>query len=227
MRKLLILVAFVLALAPAMVQAQDGHEYAPLVEKTVNYKDWTYKNLKDDTDVNLRSMVAKEKDKKLVLVVYFAPWCPNWRNEAPVAARLYDKYKAQGLDVIGVSEYGARDDVKKFFGDAGAPYTVVTESETRDARDKTPHYTYRQATGDTRKWGSPYNVFLVPKKLNKQGNVLAEKTWVVNGELVESDVEQFVRERLGIKDKPVKESAGAKSVKEVKPVKDTKTTSPR
>ncbi len=77
--------------------------------------------------------------KKLVMVVYFAPWCQNWRFEAPVAARLYDKYKAQGFEVIGVSEYGTRDEVLKFFGPSGFPYTVVTESETAEARDKTTH----------------------------------------------------------------------------------------
>ena len=54
--------------------------------------------------------------KKLVMVLYFAPWCPNWRNEAPVAASLYEKYKAQGFEIVGVSEYGSRDDVKNFFG---------------------------------------------------------------------------------------------------------------
>lgn len=230
MKKLLILLALVFACVPALaVHAQDGHEYAPLVEKTVNYKDWTYKNLKDDTEVNLRSMVAAQaKDKKLVLVVYFAPWCHNWQMEAPVAARLYDKYKAQGLDVIGVSEYGTRDEVRKYFGDAGAPYTVVTESEARDARDTTPHFAYRQATGDTRRWGSPYNVFLVPKKLNKTGEVLTEKAWVVNGELIEADTEKFIRESLGIKDQPVKEkAAAAKDVKAAPPARDAKTTTPR
>ena len=36
----------------------------------------------------LRSLMT---GKKLVMVLYFAPWCPNWRNEAPVAASLYDK----------------------------------------------------------------------------------------------------------------------------------------
>src|SRR2546430_7598595 len=50
--------------------------------------------------------------KKLVMVLYFAPWCPNWRNEAPVAASLYDKYKSQGFEIVGVSEYGARDDTR-------------------------------------------------------------------------------------------------------------------
>jgi hypothetical protein len=75
---------------------------------------------------------------------------------------------------------------------------VVSESESREDRDKTSHYNYRQATGDTRRWGSPYNIFLEPAKLNKKGDVLAEKAWVVNGELIEADVEKFIRQRLGL-----------------------------
>lgn len=198
MKKFLILVALIFAFVPAIARAQDGHEYAPLEEKTINYKDWTFKSLKDDTSVNLREFA---KGKKLVLVVYFAPWCPNWRNEAPVAAKLYEKYKANGLDVIGVSEYAPRADSSAFFGQSGSPYMVVSESEARTDRDKTSHYTYRQATGDLRRWGSPYNIFLEPAKLNKTGDVLTEKAWVVNGELIEADVEKFVREHLGL-DKP-------------------------
>ncbi|HKO43039.1 MAG TPA: TlpA disulfide reductase family protein [Pyrinomonadaceae bacterium] len=173
--------------------AQAGHEYSPLVEKTVNYKNWTLNDIKTDKPVDLRAAV---QGKKLVMVVYFAPWCGNWRHEAPVAARLYEKYKNQGFEVIGVSEYGSRDEVKKFFGDAGAPYTVVSESETREDREKTPHYGYRQLTGDTRRWGSPWNIFLEPALLAKTGDLLTQKAWVVNGELIEEEVDKFIAERL-------------------------------
>jgi len=193
MKRLFALIVFALALGPVATHAQDGHEYSPLVEKTVNYKNWTLNNLKDNKPVDLRSLV---QGKKLVMVVYFAPWCGNWRNEAPVAAKLYDKYKDQGFEVIGVSEYGARADVSNFFAPTGPPYPVVSESESRDDREKTSHYGYRQATGDTRKWGSPYNVFLEPAKLAKSGDVLTEKAWVVNGELIEADVDKFIADHL-------------------------------
>jgi uncharacterized phage-associated protein len=134
--------------------------------------------------------------KKLVMIVYFAPWCRNWKFEAPVAAKLYDKYKEQGFQVIGVSEYGTKDEVRTFFGEAGAPYPVVVESEGRDVRDKTAHYGYRQLTGDTRNWGSPWNIFLEPEKVNKKGEVLTEKAWVVNGELVEEEVDKFIASKV-------------------------------
>lgn len=186
---------FILALVmiPAGALAQDGHEYSPLVEKTVNYKNWTLNDLKDHKPVDLRALM---QGKKLVMIVYFAPWCPNWRNEAPVAARLYEKYKDQGFAVIGVSEYGTRDTVNTFFGPTGSPYPVVSESEAREDRDKTPHYGYRQLTGDTRKWGSPWNIFLEPSSLAKTGDVLTEKAWVVNGELIEADVDKFIADHL-------------------------------
>ena len=181
-----------------LVRTPDGHEIAPLEEQTLNYRDWTFKSLKDGAPVNLSAWL---KGKKLALVVYYAPWCSNWRYEAPIVARLYEKYKQHGFDVIAVNEYGSLEDARQFFGETGAPYTVVVESEGREAREQTTHYAYRQACADPRRWGSPFNVFLEPAKLNTKGDVLAEKVWVVGGELVEADIEPFIRQRLGLKEK--------------------------
>jgi thiol-disulfide isomerase/thioredoxin len=191
--KKLILVGLFLILSTAALRGQGNHEYSPLVEKTVNYKNWTFNDLANNKATDLRSLMT---GKKLVMVLYFAPWCPNWKNEAPVAASLYDKYKSQGFEIVGVSEYGPRDDVKNFFGPTGPPYPIVTESESRDDREKTAHYGYRQLTGDTRRWGSPWNIFLEPSKCNSNGDVLMEKAWVVNGELIEADVDKFIHDRL-------------------------------
>ena len=115
MKKLIL--GIIILISAASAAFAQSHEYSPLVEKTVNYKGWTLNNLANNKPTDLRSLMT---GKKLVMVLYFAPWCPNWRNEAPVAASLYDKYKSQGFEIIGVSEYGLRDDVKNFFGPNGA-----------------------------------------------------------------------------------------------------------
>jgi thiol-disulfide isomerase/thioredoxin len=193
MKKFLLLSILGLALSSAATQAQGNHEYSPLVEKTVNYKNWTLPNIQTASDQDLRSLMA---GKKLVMIVYFAPWCANWRNEAPVAAKLYDKYKDQGFLVIGVGEYASLDQIKSFFGEAGPPYPIVVESDSREEKTTTPHYAYRQLTGDTRNWGSPWNIFLEPAKVNPKGDLLTEKAWVVNGELIEDEVDKFIAAKL-------------------------------
>ena len=193
MKRLLILSILALVALPAIANAQAAHEYSPLVEKTVNYKNWTLPSLKTDKPEDLRQLMA---GKKLVMIVYFAPWCGNWKYEAPIAAKLYEKYKDKGFQVIGVSEYASRADVEKFFGEAGPPYPVVTESESREDRMKTPHYQYRQLTGDKRNWGSPWNIFLEPDKVSAEGEVLTETAWVVNGELIEEEVDKFIASKV-------------------------------
>ena len=193
MKKLFILSILALLISPAIAVAQ-AHEYSQLVEKTVNYQNWELPNVITEKPEDLRKLIA---GKKLVMVVYFAPWCGNWKYEAPIAAKLYEKYKAQGFQVIGVSEYASRADVKSYFGEAGPPYPVVVESESRANKQETLHYKYRQLTGDTRNWGSPWNIFLEPDKVNATGDVLVEKAWVVNGELIEEEVDKFIASKLG------------------------------
>ncbi|MDX6271343.1 MAG: hypothetical protein QOD28_2566 [Acidobacteriota bacterium] len=206
MRKILSLVLSVIfalsAFAAPAAAPSDGHEYAPIQEKKINYKDWTFKKLATGEPVNLREWA---KGKKLVLVVYLAPWCNNWKLEAPVVDRLYAKYKEHGFDVIGVSNYGTPRDQEIHFKDKTPPYTVVVESDTREARDQTTHYAYRQLTGDARKWGSPYNIFLTPSKLKHDGDVLTEKAFITNGELIEDEAEEFIRKRLGLKEEKKEE----------------------
>lgn len=190
--------------------ASAQHEYAPLQEHDVKYKDWTYKSVRDGGGVNLREFA---KDKKLVMVVYFAAWCPNWRNEAPFAQAMYDKYHAQGLDVIGVSEYASVADTKTNLDDKKITFQVVSESDSKDAKQKTPHYDYRKTTGDTRRWGSPWNIFLEPNNIEQKGDTIVKKATVVNGELMEAETEAFIRQKLGLpaeqiktvslKDKPI------------------------
>lgn len=190
--KTFLALAFLL-IGSTFVSAQS--EQAPILEKEIKYKDWTYKSVRDDKTINLREFTNK---KKLVMVVYFAPWCPNWKNEAPFAQKLYEKYKSNGLDVIGIGEYDTVEAMKTNLDTFKITFPVVYESDSKDAKQKTLHYEYRKSVGDTRGWGSPWNIFLEPAKLTKKGDVLTEKTFVVNGELIETETEKFVREKLGL-----------------------------
>lgn len=178
----------------AFTFAFGQNEQSPIVEKEFGYKDWTYKNLKGDGSTNLRQFAS---GKKLVMVVYWAPWCPNWKHDVAFVQELHNKYAKDGLAVIGVGEYDSVDKMKQNYEQNKLSFPSVYESTGTGERLTTVHYSQRAAAGDTRKWGSPWYVFLEPGKL-QAGEVLAGKVSVVNGELIRPDAEKFIREKLGL-----------------------------
>ena len=104
------------------------NEQSPIVEKDITYKDWTYKSVRTGEDVSLRDLT---KGKKLVVVVYFAPWCHNWQHDAPFLQRFYDKYRSAGLEIVGVGEYDPVASMKSNIGSMNITFPVVVESESR------------------------------------------------------------------------------------------------
>lgn len=178
-----------------LVTAVAQNEQAPIVEKEIEYKDWTYKTVRSGEDLNLRTVA---KNNKLVIVVYFAPWCPNWKHDAPMLQRLYEKYHSAGLEIVAVGEYDPLEAIKTNLETLKVTFPAVYESENRSEKQNTRHYSYRKATGDTRNWGSPWYIFLIPSAIEKKGDTLVKKTFVINGEMIETEGEKFIREKLGL-----------------------------
>lgn len=193
--KFIFALAFILS-GLVFAYGQGGNEQSPIVEKEITYKDWVYKNVQTGNDMNLRKFTF---GKKLVMVVYFAPWCPNWKHDLPFVQAMYDKYKSSGFDVIAVGEYEPVASMKTHIDQYKLTFPVVWESDARTAKQTTSHYEYRKSSGDTRNWGSPWYVFLEVGKLEPSGMVMTKKAPIVNGELIQVEAEKFIRERLGLR----------------------------
>src|SRR5688572_287411 len=99
------ILALVLTLAFAGLAIAQT-EQSPIRDQPIAYKDWTLKNVKGGGETNLRSFA---KGKKLVMVVYWAPWCPNWRHDLAFVQELHNEYASAGLAIIGVGEYDPVD----------------------------------------------------------------------------------------------------------------------
>ncbi|HMO80722.1 MAG TPA: redoxin domain-containing protein [Pyrinomonadaceae bacterium] len=185
----LILVSFGLA------AAQTGQ--VPIVSREFGYQDWTHKNLEGEGKTNLREFAA---GKKLVMVVYWMAWCPDWRLDASFVQQLHEKYGDKGLGIIGVGQYDTLGNMRAHVSRFGLTFPMVYESDSRAARDQTQHYRQRREAGDTRIWGTPLYVFLEPKALEPKSEVLSRNTDLVIGELRREDTERYIREKLGLAD---------------------------
>ncbi|MCO6512449.1 MAG: TlpA family protein disulfide reductase [Aridibacter famidurans] len=174
---------------------ERDHEYADIELKDIEYKNWTYPNGDGEGKTELRDYL---KGKKLVMVFYFAPWCHSSKYQSPITQELYEKYKDAGFGVIGVSMYDTEEALTRELERRKFTFPVVVESTQLSARKTSQHFKYRWSTGDYRKWGTPWNIFLTPSELKTKGDVLTEKAWVVNGEIRKEQAEEFIRDRLGL-----------------------------
>lgn len=174
--------------------ADDEHEYAPIVETRLELQDFQYKTV-DGRPFSLREYL---KENRLLLINFSAGWCKNSNFNGPLVQQLHEKYKDKGLGVVAVMEYSAADEVRIHINRIGISYPVVIESDSRDDREKTTHFKYRQAVGDKRKWGTPFYIIIDGKDVegDSAGSRLTSHVYVVTGELIETEAIKFIETRL-------------------------------
>jgi thiol-disulfide isomerase/thioredoxin len=191
MRSFPVLILLLLFFAVAHAQ----NEQAPIIEKDIEYKNWQLKAVSGNETIDLREYA---RGKKLVMVVYFAPWCGNWKHDAPMLQKLYKKYGDKGLGIIAVGEYDPVTAMRTNLDTLKITFPAVYESENRTEKQNTLHYRYRRATGDMRNWGSPWYIFFTPSTMEPSGDTLTKRAFVINGEMIEAEGEKFIREKLGL-----------------------------
>lgn len=177
----------------ALTFAQN--ELAPIVEKEFDYKNWNYKNLNSEGETDLRDFA---KGKKLVMVVYWAPWCMNWRYDVAFVQQLHEKYAKDGLAIIGVGEYDPVESMKNNYAFNKLTFPSVYETTNRSQRTTSDHFKQRGLSGDKRGWGTPWYVFLTPENIEASGDVISKKANIVNGELMRDETEKFIKTKLGL-----------------------------
>lgn len=74
--------------------------------------------------------ITDQKDK-VVLLLFFASWCPHCRDEMPEMVALHNKYKDQGLVLIGVTNEDDRQDeakIRSYLQEASVPFPVALQN---------------------------------------------------------------------------------------------------
>jgi peroxiredoxin len=81
---------------------QKIKEYIQMLERTEvgqPYIDFTLNNI-DGESVTLSELVGKSK---LIMIDFWASWCPDCRVENPNVVETYELYKDKGLEIVSVS----------------------------------------------------------------------------------------------------------------------------
>jgi thiol-disulfide isomerase/thioredoxin len=107
------LVALIMLLTVSAAGAADlpplGHKMNP-VSPPLAAPDFTL----PDLDGEARSLA--EFRGKVVMLNFWATWCPPCRREMPSMQRLYEKYRERGLVVVAVNQFEDPDLVFEFTG---------------------------------------------------------------------------------------------------------------
>ncbi|MFH1073911.1 MAG: TlpA disulfide reductase family protein [Candidatus Firestonebacteria bacterium] len=91
--------------------------------------DFTLKDL-TGKDISLRDF----KDKKAVLLVFWATWCVYCRQEIPDLIKLKEQYKDKNLEIFGVNIQEAPEKIKPFIDRNRINYPILLDTKGNTAR---------------------------------------------------------------------------------------------
>ena len=128
-------------------------------------------------DLEGKSHNIKEWRGNLILLNFWATWCPPCHEEMPLLTAMQDRYGSQGLQIIGVAIDRA-EAVNEYRRTMRINYPILLGGY--DAGDILAQY------GNT-KGALPYSVFITP-----QGQVAARKFGAYTSGELESLIQSFL-----------------------------------
>jgi cytochrome c biogenesis protein CcmG/thiol:disulfide interchange protein DsbE len=68
---------------------------------------------------------------QVVVVNFWASWCPPCREEAPLVERVWRTYRERGVVVVGVNIQDLESDARRFVAEASLTFPVVRDRDGR------------------------------------------------------------------------------------------------
>jgi peroxiredoxin len=131
---------------------------------------FSLQNVKDGKIVNSQSLKGK-----VILLSFFATWCPPCAEEIPILVKLHREMESAGFSVIGLSvDQQGPAEIAKFVEKKAINYPVLL-AEARTADD----------------FGGIYSI-PVAFLINKTGNVVKRYSGFINHAVLERDIKSLL-----------------------------------
>ncbi len=121
-------VGLLIGLAPGLrdvraddAQAKEGHQAPDFALKTLEGK-------------TLR--LSELRGKKVVLINFWATWCPPCRLEMPTMQQIYSEYGKKGFEILAVNiEPDAKQEIREFIKELRLTFPVLLDPQMKVARE--------------------------------------------------------------------------------------------
>jgi peroxiredoxin len=81
-----------------------------------------------------RELTLSKLRGKVVLLNFWATWCPPCRSEMPLFQKVYQKYKDRGFEIIGISTDASQGQVQKFIKEYGLTFPIIMDDQNLTAK---------------------------------------------------------------------------------------------
>jgi len=159
----IVVIAIILVISQA--SAQTNHRVITLGDKRPGFE-------LRDLDGDYRHI--SEWDGKLIVLNFWATWCPPCLHEIPMFSSLHNELKNQGVQFLGVAVDNPRN-INRFIKENGMSYPTLYGNQNATILAKI----YGNKYG-----GLPYTVII-----GREGNILATHS----GELIRNQLEALLK----------------------------------
>ena len=75
------------------------------------------------------------RGKKVVLINFWATWCPPCRSEMPTMQQIYTEYKGKGFEILAINiEPDSKDEIRDFMKELRLTFPVLLDSDMKVTR---------------------------------------------------------------------------------------------